>query len=81
MIAFNACFGPIPLRLAYLGGLRGTDPALAGNVGTGSAFALTREGYQNVDVPMLAPARSRCRFVLSRPGLIAASRRINGCRL
>ncbi len=81
MIAFNARFGPIPLRLAYLGGLRGTDPALAGNVGTGWAFALTREGYQNVDVPMLAPARSRCRFVLSRPGLIAASRRINGCGL
>ena len=59
MIAFNARFGPIPLRLAYLGGLRGTGPALAGNVGTGSAFALTREGDQGVDVPTLAPARSR----------------------
>ena len=29
MIAFNACSGPIPLRLAYLGGLRGMGPALA----------------------------------------------------
>ncbi len=29
VIAFNACFGPIPLRLAYLGGLRGTGPVLA----------------------------------------------------
>ena len=44
-------------------GLRGIGPALAGNVGTGSAFALAREGDQGVDVPMLAPARSRCRFV------------------
>ena len=29
VIAFNACSGPIPLRLAYLGGLRGMGPALA----------------------------------------------------
>ena len=27
------------------------------------AFARPREGDQDVDVPMLAPARSRCRFV------------------
>ncbi len=40
-------------------GLRGTGPALAGNVGAGWAFALSREGGQGVDVPMLAPARSR----------------------
>jgi hypothetical protein len=39
--------------------LRGIGPALAGNVGTGSAFALSRDGDQSVDVPMLAPARSR----------------------
>jgi hypothetical protein len=45
------------------GGLRGIGPKLAGNVGTGWAFALAREGDQDVDVPMLAPARSRCRFV------------------
>ena len=44
-------------------GLRGIGPALAGNVGAGSAFALSRDGNQDVDVPMLAPARSRCRFV------------------
>ena len=39
--------------------LRGIGPALAGNVGTGWAFALAREGEQGVDVPMLAAARSR----------------------
>ena len=61
--------------------LCGNGPALAGNVGTGSAFARSRDGDQGVDVPMLAPARSRCRFVFSRPSLIAAIRRINGCRL
>jgi hypothetical protein len=44
-------------------GLRGIGPALAGNVGASWAFALSREGDQDVDVPMLAPARSRCRFV------------------
>ena len=42
---------------------RRIGPSLAGNVGTGWAFALSREGDQDVDVPMLAPARSRCRFV------------------
>ena len=40
-------------------GLRGIGPALAGNVGASWAFALSREGDQDVDVPMLAPARSR----------------------
>ena len=45
------------------GGLRGIGPALAGNVGASWAFALSREGDQDVDVPMLAPDRSRCRFV------------------
>ena len=49
-------------------GLRGIGPALAGNVGTGSAFALAREGDQDVDVPMLATARSRCRFVEAHEG-------------
>ena len=44
-------------------GLRWIGPALAGNVGAGWAFALSREGDQDVDVPMLAPDRSRCRFV------------------
>ena len=47
----------------WRGGLRGIGPALAGNVGASWAFALSREGDQDVDVPMLAPARSRCRFV------------------
>ncbi len=45
-------------------GLRGTSPALAGNVGTGGAFARPRDGDQDVDVPTLAPARSRCRLVV-----------------
>ena len=58
-------------------GLRGIGPALAGNVGAGWAFALSREGDQDVDVPMLAPARSRCRWVDWEPvplwsGLIVA---------
>jgi hypothetical protein len=34
-------------------------PTLAGNVGTGWAFALNARGGQGVDVPMLAPAPSR----------------------
>ena len=49
-------------------GLRGTSPALAGNVGTGGAFARPRDGDQDVDVPTLAPARSRCRFVEAHGG-------------
>ena len=63
LIASSACIGPIPLRCDFLG-LRGIGPALAGNVGAGWAFALSREGDQDVDVPMLAPARSRCRLVV-----------------
>ena len=64
-------------RRSSSGGLRGIGPALAGNVGAGWAFALAREGDQDVDVPMLAPTRSRCRFVDWRPvplwdGLIVA---------
>ena len=47
-------------------GLCGRGPALAGNVGTGGAFALSREGDQGVDVPMLAPDLSRC-----RPGVLS----------
>ena len=50
------------LKISASTGLRGIGPALAGNVGAGSAFALARDGDQDVDVPMLAPARSRCRF-------------------
>ncbi len=50
------------LRISASTGLRGIGPALAGNVGAGWAFALSRDGDQGVDVPMLAPARSRCRF-------------------
>jgi len=42
-------------------GLRGIGPALAGNVGASWAFARPRDGAQDVDVPKLAPARSRCR--------------------
>ena len=49
-------------------GLRGIGPALAGNVGTGGAFARLREGDQDVDVPMLAPDLSRC-----RPGVLSGS--------
>ena len=49
-------------------GLCGIGPALAGNVGTGGAFALSREGDQGVDVPMLAPDLSRC-----RPGVLSGS--------
>ena len=65
-------WGSVPRR-----GLRGNGPALAGNVGAGWAFALTREGDQGVDVPKLAPARSRCRWVAWEPvprwsGLIVA---------
>ena len=52
-------------------GLRGNGPALAGNVGTGSAFALSRD--QGVDVPMLAPARSRCRQCVRGLGGCAVS--------
>ncbi len=44
-------------------GPRGIGPALAGNVGASWAFARPRYGDQDVDVPMLAPARCRCRFV------------------
>ena len=45
--------GPAPLDV-FGGALRGTGPALAGNVGTGGAFALARDGDQDVDVPTLA---------------------------
>ena len=56
-------WGSVPRR-----GLRGIGPALAGNVGASWAFARPREGDQGVDVPMLAPARSRCRFVEAQEG-------------
>ena len=46
-------------RIALSVGLCGIGPALAGNVGTGGAFALSRDGDQDVDVPTLAPDRSR----------------------
>ena len=49
-------------RIALSVGLCGIGPTLAGNVGTGGAFALSREGDQDVDVPMLAPDLSRCRL-------------------
>ncbi len=67
-----ARFGPVPRRLGAVsgrtgtrggecagGGFRGIGPALAGNVEAGRAFALCARGRQDVDVPMLAPARSR----------------------
>ena len=53
-------------RVGLRVGLCGIGPALAGNVGTGGAFALSREGDQGVDVPMLAPDLSRC-----RPGVLS----------
>ncbi len=49
-------------------GLRGNGPALAGNVGAGWAVARPRDGAQDVDVPMLAPPRSRCRLVEAQEG-------------
>ena len=52
--------------VGFLGGVRGTGPALAGNVGTGGVFALAREGDEGVDVPVLAPAQSRFGLGLSR---------------
>ena len=58
------CRGRLPglaLEIGASTGLRGTGPALAGNVGAGWAFARPRDGGQGVDVPMLAAARSRCR--------------------
>ncbi len=66
-----ARFGPVPRRLGAVsgrtgtrggecagGGFRGIGPALAGNVEAGRAFALCARGRQDVDVPMLASARS-----------------------
>ena len=41
-------------------GLRGIGPVLAGKLAGAWAFALRARG-EGVDVPMLAPARSRCR--------------------
>ena len=50
--------------LAWIGGgLRGIGPALAGNVGTGWAFALNARGDQGVDVPMLASDLSRSAWI------------------
>ena len=46
--------------LMLLQWLRGSGPVLAGNVGAGGVFALSREGDQFDDVPMLAPVLSRC---------------------
>ena len=46
--------------VGFLGWVRGTGPALAGNVGTEGAFALARVGDEGVDVPVLAPAQARC---------------------
>ena len=43
-------------------GLCGIGPALAGKLGGGSAFAL-RAGFFCGSLPMLAPARSRCRWL------------------
>jgi hypothetical protein len=68
----------LALGISASTGLRGIGPALAGNVGAGWAFALSRDGNQDVDVPMLAPARSRCRWVAWGPvplwdGLIVAN--------
>jgi hypothetical protein len=59
---FQCSLRPDPAPLGVFGW------ALAGNVGTGWAFALSREGDQGVDVPMLAPARSRCRLAVSMLG-------------
>ena len=53
----------LALGISASTGLRGIGPALAGNVGASWAFALSRDGDQDVDVPMLAADRSRCRFV------------------
>ena len=93
------CGGRVPglaPGVCWRWGLRGTGPALAGNVGTGWAFALSRDGDQDVDVPMLAPARSRSAWrigglrgiagpalagnVGDRLGFRAVARRGIGCR-
>jgi hypothetical protein len=58
--SLTRCVVVMALGISALTGLRGTGPALAGNVGASWAFALSREGDQDVDVPMLASARSRC---------------------
>ena len=42
-------------------------------MGQGGAFALSREGDQGVDVPMLAPDRSRCRQCVRGLGGCAVS--------
>ena len=63
----------LALGISASTGLRGIGPALAGNVGAGWAFALSREGDQGVDVPMLAPARSRCRQCVRGLGGCAVS--------
>ncbi len=60
-LSVNRCVVGLALGIGASTGLRGIGPSLAGNVGASWAFALSREGDQDVDVPMLAPARSRCR--------------------
>ena len=57
----------LALGISASTGLREIGPALAGNVGASWAFALSRDGNQDVDVPMLAPARSRYRWVAWGP--------------
>ena len=64
----GASFQGLATKVYARWGANGVGPALAGNVGAGWAFARPRDGAQDVDVPMLAPTRSRCRLVEAQEG-------------
>ena len=55
------------MRQVVGSGLRGAVPALAGRLGEGLGFRASREGMV-CSPSMLAPARSRCRWVLLGTG-------------
>ena len=57
------------MRQAVGSGLRGAVPALAGRLGEGLGFRASREG-RVCSPSMLAPARSRCRWVRRYDGFI-----------
>ena len=57
VLFLGASFQGLATKVYARWGANGVGPALAGNVGAGWAFALSREGDQGVDVPMLAAAR------------------------
>jgi len=62
----SICGGGVPglaLGLVGGGGSAGSVLRSQGTLGPAKLSRWPREGNQGVDVPMLAPARSRCRFV------------------